>query len=157
MSGPMALAVEMASVPSYALAGLLKGRKASSEAALKYAVYGAGAAGIMLYGISLLAGLLLEAPGDHVEIAGQGLRDMTRIAGSNPALWTEILATNAQPVGDVRCESGSRNEADRLRQGSGDGQCGPEPQAEQKAIGDARNCGINSQEKQFTSAGRAGE
>ncbi len=52
------MAVEMASVPSYALAGLLKGRKASSEAALKYAVYGAGAAGIMLYGLSLLAGTL---------------------------------------------------------------------------------------------------
>jgi NADH-quinone oxidoreductase subunit N len=52
------MAVEMASVPSYALAGVLKGRRAASEAALKYAVYGAGAAGIMLYGISLLAGLL---------------------------------------------------------------------------------------------------
>ncbi len=52
------MAVEMASVPSYALAGLLKGRRASSEAALKYAVYGAGAAGIMLYGLSLLAGVL---------------------------------------------------------------------------------------------------
>jgi NADH-quinone oxidoreductase subunit N len=52
------MAVEMASVPSYALAGLLKGRRASSEAALKYAVYGAGAAGIMLYGVSLLAGAL---------------------------------------------------------------------------------------------------
>jgi NADH-quinone oxidoreductase subunit N len=52
------MAVEMASVPSYALAGLLKGRKPSSEAALKYAVYGAGAAGIMLYGLSLLAGVL---------------------------------------------------------------------------------------------------
>jgi len=52
------MAVEMASVPSYALAGILKGRKASSEAALKYAVYGAGAAGVMLYGISLLAGVL---------------------------------------------------------------------------------------------------
>jgi NADH-quinone oxidoreductase subunit N len=51
------MAVEMASVPSYALAGLLKGRKSSSEAAIKYAVYGAGAAGIMLYGVSLLAGL----------------------------------------------------------------------------------------------------
>lgn len=51
------LAVEMASVPSYALAGLLKGRAKSSEAALKYSVYGAGAAGVMLYGISLLAGL----------------------------------------------------------------------------------------------------
>ncbi len=52
------LAVEMASVPSYVLAGILKGRRQSSEAALKYVVYGAGAAGIMLYGISLLGGLL---------------------------------------------------------------------------------------------------
>jgi len=52
------LGVEMASVPSYALAGMLKGRRKSSEAALKYSVYGAGAAGIMLYGISLLAGVL---------------------------------------------------------------------------------------------------
>lgn len=50
------LGVEMASVPSYALAGLLKGRRQSSEAALKYAVFGAGTAGVMLYGISLLAG-----------------------------------------------------------------------------------------------------
>jgi NADH-quinone oxidoreductase subunit N len=52
------LAVEMASVPSYVMAGILKGRRRASEAALKYAVYGAGAAGVMLYGISLLAGLL---------------------------------------------------------------------------------------------------
>jgi NADH-quinone oxidoreductase subunit N len=55
------LGVEMASVPSYALAGLLKGRRQSSEAALKYAVYGAGTAGIMLYGISLLCGVLGSA------------------------------------------------------------------------------------------------
>src|SRR5258707_1338706 len=47
----------MASVPSYVLAGIIKGRRRSSEASLKYAVYGAGAAGVMLYGISLLAGL----------------------------------------------------------------------------------------------------
>jgi NADH-quinone oxidoreductase subunit N len=52
------LAVEMASVPSYVMAGILKGRRRAGEAALKYAVYGAGAAGVMLYGISLLAGLL---------------------------------------------------------------------------------------------------
>ncbi|MBA63611.1 MAG: hypothetical protein CMJ76_14750 [Planctomycetaceae bacterium] len=51
------LAIEMASVPSYVLAGLIKGRKRGSEAALKYAIYGAGAAGVMLYGISLLVGL----------------------------------------------------------------------------------------------------
>ena len=55
------LAVEMASVPSYVLAGLLKGRRTASEASLKYAVYGAGAAGVMLYGISLVAGLLNTA------------------------------------------------------------------------------------------------
>jgi NADH-quinone oxidoreductase subunit N len=52
------MAIEMASVPSYVLAGMLKGRKVASEAALKYAVFGAGAAGIMLYGISLVAGLV---------------------------------------------------------------------------------------------------
>ena len=52
------LAVEMASLPSYALAGFLKGRQQSSEAALKYVVYGGGASGIMLYGISLIVGKL---------------------------------------------------------------------------------------------------
>jgi NADH-quinone oxidoreductase subunit N len=50
------IAIEMASLPSYALAGFLKGRRQSSEASLKYVVYGGGASGIMLYGISLLAG-----------------------------------------------------------------------------------------------------
>ncbi len=52
------MAIEMASVPSYVLAGMLRRKRVGSEAALKYAVYGAGAAGIMLYGISLLAGLV---------------------------------------------------------------------------------------------------
>lgn len=55
------MSVEMASVPSYALAGQLKAKRKSSEAALKYSIYGAGAAGIMLYGISLLAGVLNSA------------------------------------------------------------------------------------------------
>lgn len=50
------LGVEMASLPSYALAGFLKGQRRASEASLKYVVYGGGASGIMLYGISLLAG-----------------------------------------------------------------------------------------------------
>jgi NADH-quinone oxidoreductase subunit N len=50
------LAVEMASVPSYALAGFRKGSRFSSEAALKYVVYGGSASGVMLYGISLLCG-----------------------------------------------------------------------------------------------------
>jgi NADH-quinone oxidoreductase subunit N len=50
------IGIEMASLPSYALAGFLKGRRQSSEASLKYVVYGGGASGIMLYGISLIAG-----------------------------------------------------------------------------------------------------
>lgn len=55
------LGIEMASVPSYVLAGILRHRRASAEAALKYAVFGAGAAGVMLYGISLLTGQLGSA------------------------------------------------------------------------------------------------
>ena len=73
------LAVEMASVPSYALAGILRGHRPSSEAALKYSIYGAGAAGVMLYGISLLAGLVNSA---HLPTIAQNLAanvgDMSR-------------------------------------------------------------------------------
>lgn len=52
------VAVEMASVPSYVLAGFLKGKRQGSEAALKYVVYGGAASGLMLYGISLICGRL---------------------------------------------------------------------------------------------------
>jgi NADH-quinone oxidoreductase subunit N len=79
------LGVEMASVPSYAMAGLLKGRRASSEAALKYAVYGAGAAGVMLYGISLIAGLVGSA---HLPTIAMRLADMfaTGVASQSSAV-----------------------------------------------------------------------
>jgi len=52
------IGIEMTSVPSYVMVAFQKGRKLSSEGAFKYVVYGAGAAGVMLYGISLLCGLL---------------------------------------------------------------------------------------------------
>jgi len=65
--------VEMASVPSYVLAGFLRNRRQSSEAALKYAVYGAGAAGIMLFGMSLLAGVLGSA---HLPTMAQRLAEL---------------------------------------------------------------------------------
>ncbi len=52
------LAVEMMSVPSYAMVAFQKGRRKAGEAALKYVVYGAGVAGVMLYGLSLVAGTL---------------------------------------------------------------------------------------------------
>lgn len=50
---------------------------------------------------SLLAARLVGAPEDAVAIAGQGLRDMTRIAASDPALWREILLANADPIRGV--------------------------------------------------------
>lgn len=50
------IAVEMASLPGYALAGFLKGKRSGSESALKYVIYGAAASGVMLYGITLLCG-----------------------------------------------------------------------------------------------------
>lgn len=50
---------------------------------------------------SLLAARLLEASDAAVSIAGQGLRDMTRIAASNRDLWVDILSANAAPVAAV--------------------------------------------------------
>ena len=66
------MGIEMASVPSYALVGVMKGRRLSAEAALKFAVFGGGAAGVMLYGISLLVGVLGTAhlPTMSVQLAG---------------------------------------------------------------------------------------
>ena len=50
------IALEMASISSYILAGFLKNEDRSTEAGMKYFVYGAFATGIMLYGMSLLYG-----------------------------------------------------------------------------------------------------
>jgi prephenate dehydrogenase len=47
---------------------------------------------------SLLAARLRDATDSAVGLAGQGLRDTTRIAGSNPELWVQILGANAEPV-----------------------------------------------------------
>jgi prephenate dehydrogenase len=47
---------------------------------------------------SLVAARLRDASDG---LAGQGLRDVTRIASSDPALWTSILAANAGAVRDV--------------------------------------------------------
>lgn len=50
---------------------------------------------------SALAGQLADSDADSVSIAGQGLRDMTRIAASNAALWVDILEANATQVAQV--------------------------------------------------------
>lgn len=47
---------------------------------------------------SLLAGQLLAASASDVSVAGPGVRDTTRIAGSDPDLWAQILLANADHV-----------------------------------------------------------
>lgn len=47
---------------------------------------------------ALMAARLADAPLTHVELAGPGIRDVTRIAGSDAGLWLEILTANASQV-----------------------------------------------------------
>ena len=48
-----------------------------------------------------MAARLETAPPQALDLAGQGLRDVTRIAAGDTGLWTQILAANAAPVADV--------------------------------------------------------
>lgn len=50
---------------------------------------------------SLMAGLIAQAPAADIQLSGQGLRDLTRIAGSNPELWDDILGANAAEIDAV--------------------------------------------------------
>lgn len=51
------LSIEMVSILSFVMAGYKRRDRRSSEAALKYAIYGGVASGVMLYGLSLLYGM----------------------------------------------------------------------------------------------------
>jgi prephenate dehydrogenase len=57
---------------------------------------------------SLVASRLRSIPEAAAGLSGQGIRDVTRIAASDPQLWTQILAGNAPAVrrvlGDLRDE-----------------------------------------------------
>ena len=50
---------------------------------------------------SLLAARLASADTADVSLAGQGLRDTTRIAASDPKLWMQILSANSDQVSVV--------------------------------------------------------
>jgi NADH-quinone oxidoreductase subunit N len=50
------LSFELVSIPCYVLAGYIHKSQRSSEASLKYVIYGAASSGLMVYGISLLFG-----------------------------------------------------------------------------------------------------
>lgn len=49
----------------------------------------------------LTAARLVDAEQDHLALAGPGLRDVTRIAASDPKLWRQILAANSTEVSNT--------------------------------------------------------
>ncbi|GII92410.1 prephenate dehydrogenase [Sinosporangium siamense] len=50
---------------------------------------------------SAVAARLVDATDTALGLAGQGVRDVTRVAGGDPALWLGILSGNARPVAAV--------------------------------------------------------
>ena len=103
---------------------------------------------------SLLAGRFIDAPDDALGLAGQGVRDTTRIAASAPELWVQILGANAAPVVDVldALAADLRDVADALR--------APERPGARRAVADtirrgndgvARLPGNHGQRRQFES------
>ena len=55
----------------------------------------------------ILAAALIDIQTDKsLEISGPGLRDTTRLAGSDPAMWTDIADQNAHEVGKALKELG---------------------------------------------------
>lgn len=61
---------------------------------------------------SLVAGRLQGTPLHALSLAGNGLRDVTRIAASDPTLWVQILGANAEKV--VEILHGVREDLNRL-------------------------------------------
>jgi prephenate dehydrogenase len=53
---------------------------------------------------AVTAGLLQGAPDEHLALSGQGLRDVIRIAGSDPALWRQIVCGNAAALAPLVAE-----------------------------------------------------
>ena len=47
---------------------------------------------------SLMAGNLIDVTRAHLRLAGQGVRDVTRIAASDEALWTQIITSNHEAI-----------------------------------------------------------
>lgn len=61
----------------------------------------------------LVAGRLVHAPPAHLALSGQGVRDVTRVAGGDPELWQQIIALNAGALRGVIAEV--REELDALQ------------------------------------------
>ena len=49
---------------------------------------------------SLMAGTLTDIGASHLRLAGQGVRDVTRVAASDPDMWTQIITANRHMIRD---------------------------------------------------------
>lgn len=61
---------------------------------------------------SLVASRLQDSPAQALSLAGNGLRDVTRIAAGDPRLWVQILSANAGRLVDILY--GVREDLNRL-------------------------------------------
>ncbi len=88
---------------------------------------------------SAMAARLRTGGNAAVGLAGQGVRDVTRIAGSDPGLWVQILSANAEPVAEIL--TALRDDVDALLGALRD----PEAPGSRKAIAEligAGNAGV---------------
>ena len=67
---------------------------------------------------SLMAKRLTDSPDTALALAGQGVRDVTRIAASEPELWVQILGANAPAI--VEILHAYRDDLDRVLVALGD-------------------------------------
>ncbi len=80
------ISIELVSITSFVLAAYIKRATRSSEAGLKYAIYGAFSSGLMLYGFSWLYGLTGTL--DLYQLA----RSLSEVASQNPlAIFLSVL------------------------------------------------------------------
>lgn len=88
---------------------------------------------------SAMAARLRDASNGAVGLAGQGVRDVTRIAASDPGLWVQILSANAEPVAQIL--RGVRDDVDALLAALAD----PEAPGSRRALAEliaAGNAGV---------------
>ncbi|MDR8020275.1 prephenate dehydrogenase [Nesterenkonia aerolata] len=132
-SGPVAARGELFTAMPWVIAPAeVRGRRLPSEAAVAWAEEIARRLGATVHfmtpqdhdgsvalishlpqiAASLVASRLQGASASALELAGNGLRDVTRIAASDPNLWVQILSSNAAPITEILY--GLRDDVDRL-------------------------------------------
>lgn len=87
------LAIEMASLPSYAIVGFRKRNRVAAEASLKYVLFGAVTSALMIYGVSLLYGFYgtLDAVTIGQKIAGYKTAGTAMQTGTNLLMAVALL------------------------------------------------------------------